>query len=92
MVRGVIAVTNEPAGLRFTGTVVGLVASMSGGWHVHEGFSCNATAAQALRATGGHYYDAGATDPWTLVRAVLDARLPPCVTPPTAPIAPTTMC
>jgi hypothetical protein len=67
-VLGLLGVSAAPAGgLRFTGVLTGLPAG-TGGWHVHTGYSCAATAAQADVATGGHYFDAAAgADPWDAV-------------------------
>ena len=40
---------------------------MTGGWHIHSGYSCSETpAGLTAGAVGGHYYDGLAADPWTL--------------------------
>ena len=59
-VRGLLAVEDAEGGLRTHGTIVGLEPSLTGGWHIHSGYSCAET-----RAVGGHYYDAG-PDPWNI--------------------------
>ena len=42
--------------LKIQGIITGLEASATGGWHVHEGFSCD--------TAGGHYYEGLETDSW----------------------------
>ena len=42
------------------GTLTGLEASVTGGYHIHSGTTC----ASAVDV-GGHYYEGMATDPWT---------------------------
>ena len=66
-VRGLLAVKDAEDGLRTHGTIVGLEPSLTGGWHIHSGYSCSETPAGLTDgAVGGHYYDPIATpnDPW----------------------------
>ena len=67
-VRGLLAVEDAEDGLRTHGTIVGLEPSLTGGWHIHSGYSCAETpAGLTTGAVGGHYYDAGAgPDPWNI--------------------------
>ena len=39
-VRGLLAVEDAEGGLRTHGTIVGLEPSLTGGWHIHSGYSC----------------------------------------------------
>ena len=59
---------SRPGAIDVLGEVSGLVASSSGGWHVHTGRTC-AVAAQV----GGHLYY-GATDPWVPVTYTANAN------------------
>ena len=66
-VRGLLAVEDAEDGLRTHGTIVGLEPSLTGGWHIHSGYSCSETPAGLTDgAVGGHYYDGLTADPWTL--------------------------
>ena len=57
-VRGLLTVDKAVEGIRITGTLVGLESSVSGGWHVHSGYSCDKYA-----GVFGHYWGEG-DDPW----------------------------
>jgi Cu/Zn superoxide dismutase len=59
-VAGFVVVEDTESGLKITGTLTGVEASVSGGIHIHEGVSC-ATSSDP----GGHYYDGMSSDPWT---------------------------
>merc|ERR1712137_891105 len=41
------------------GTLTGLPANTTAGWHIHSGFSCFAAA-----DVGGHYFEGMTNDPW----------------------------
>ena len=74
-VKGQLIVSMTSSGsLTIEGTVAGLPASQTGGWHVHTGASCSSTAADAAYATGGHYYPGMATDPWDAITYTADTR------------------
>jgi len=66
--------------LSFRGSLSGLPAESSGGWHIHSGYTCEEAA-----GVGGHYLVNG-LDPWLSVRYTTDARgvatLTPINTPP----------
>ena len=51
----------DASSVHFKGMLVGLEPSVTGGWHVHTGYSCEDTA-----AVGGHYFDGLTPDPWTV--------------------------
>ena len=65
---GILVVSTTNAGeLTFNGTLAGL--SGTGGWHVHEGASC-----EAASGVGGHYVTPEmTTDPWDAVKYTADA-------------------
>ena len=63
-VRGVILEKQWRApSVHFFGVLVGLEPGVTGGWHVHTGYSCDDT-----DAVGGHYYDPDDPngDPWNI--------------------------
>ena len=67
--------------VHFKGMLTGLEPSVTGGWHVHTGYSCASGS-----AVGGHYFDGLDADPWTAVNtnyqsdargvAVIDKLMP----------------
>jgi len=63
--------------LEVTGVITGVVnaMSLSGGWHVHAGFSCSAAS-----QVGGHYFT-GRTDPWAVECATPAKKNTPCYQP-----------
>ena len=65
-----VAIVADAAGggLSVTGAVAGLEASVAGGVHVHEGYSCD-----DATAVGGHYYDGLVDDPWVNATYASDA-------------------
>ena len=58
-VTGTLRVSTSGAGIALEGALGGLEAAVTGGIHVHSGFTC----AEA-DAVGGHYYDGLLEDPW----------------------------
>lgn len=66
--RGLVSVHKTSDGVRLRGTLSGLPASTSGGWHVHSGYSCDDAA-----GVFGHYFAAGGADPWTAVTYTSDS-------------------
>merc|ERR1719262_581015 len=40
-IKGLLHTMDTPAGLRLGGTLTGLEAGVTGGWHVHGGFTCD---------------------------------------------------
>ena len=67
-VEGLLTVDDTSSGVRLRGTLSGLPASTSGGWHVHSGYSCDDAA-----GVFGHYFAAGGADPWTAVTYTSDS-------------------
>ena len=66
-VTGTACVSEDGEGIIFTGSLKGLEESVTGGFHIHAGTSCDHNTSQ-----GGHYYKAtvptcgvGIDDPWT---------------------------
>ena len=68
IVRGIVYVDHTTSGVQLKGTLSGLEASTSGGWHVHSGYSCDAGA-----GVFGHYFAAGGADPWNAVTYTSDS-------------------
>ena len=60
-VRGVFALrsAHDSAELLVYGVLAGLPESISAGWHIHAGHTCDNAA-----RVGGHYYEGLGTDPW----------------------------
>ena len=58
-ISGTILVTSTDSGINITGTLGGLEASVSGGFHVHSGFTCD-----DADGVGGHYFEGMSSDPW----------------------------
>ena len=58
-VGGLLAVWPTSVGVRINGVLTGLETAVTGGWHVHAGYSC----AEHV-ATSGHYLAADGMDPW----------------------------
>ena len=67
-VDGLLTVHQTASGVQLKGTLSGLEASTSGGWHVHSGYSCDAGA-----GVFGHYFAAGGADPWNAVTYTSDS-------------------
>jgi uncharacterized membrane protein YdjX (TVP38/TMEM64 family) len=55
--------------LRVRGSVSGLPAAQSGGWHVHVGATCDSHA-----GVGGHFFSAMPSDPWNAVQYTTNSR------------------
>eukprot|EP00413_Alexandrium_margalefii_P019761 CAMPEP_0204533988 /NCGR_PEP_ID=MMETSP0661-20131031/12612_1 /ASSEMBLY_ACC=CAM_ASM_000606 /TAXON_ID=109239 /ORGANISM="Alexandrium margalefi, Strain AMGDE01CS-322" /LENGTH=852 /DNA_ID=CAMNT_0051540413 /DNA_START=76 /DNA_END=2634 /DNA_ORIENTATION=- len=60
VVKGTIVTTKTSTGILMTGTMGGLPASATAGFHIHSGYSCSAAA-----GVGGHYFEGMSSDPWT---------------------------
>jgi len=64
---GTVLVTDAgSSSVAIEGTVAGLEASATGGFHIHEGYNCD--------AAGGHYFEEGADDPWLVTTYATDAN------------------
>ena len=63
-----IAVHPTSTGSRYKGCLTGLEASVSGGWHVHSGFTCG-----SKWGVGGHYFPDMPSDPWLTTQYQSDA-------------------
>ena len=59
-VAGSVMVMQTDAGIELTGTLGGLEASATGGFHIHSGTTC-----ASADDVGGHYYEGMDADPWT---------------------------
>ncbi|KAH8066203.1 hypothetical protein JL722_619 [Aureococcus anophagefferens] len=59
-VSGVVVVSETDGGIEMTGTLTGLEASVTGGYHIHSGTTC-----ASADDVGGHYFEGMADDPWT---------------------------
>jgi len=68
MVRGLLIERDTSAGLAISGVVGGLQPSVTGGWHVHSGYTC-----AGASGVGGHYFTPPETDPWLLTTYTTDA-------------------
>ena len=68
-VRGMIAVHSTLSGTRYEGVLTGLEVGVSGGWHVHSGFSCGSS-----YGVGGHYFEGLGSDPWVSTSYTADNR------------------
>ena len=67
MVRGLVGIADRSDGVQIEGLITGLEPGVTGGWHIHSGYSCSETpAGLTAGAVGGHYYDGLTADPWTL--------------------------
>ena len=67
MVRGLVGIADRSDGVQIEGLITGLESGVTGGWHIHSGYSCSETpAGLTAGAVGGHYYDGLTADPWTL--------------------------
>jgi len=60
VVQGTIVTKETTSGIRIAGTLGGLPASSTVGFHIHSGFSCDDDA-----GVGGHYFQGLPDDPWT---------------------------
>jgi Cu/Zn superoxide dismutase len=58
-VGGLVVVEDTDSGIKITGTLTGVEASVTGGIHIHEGVSCASSS-----EPGGHYYPGMSSDPW----------------------------
>ena len=74
-VQGMVTTEKMSIGIRQAGLVAGLEPSVTGGWHIHTGFTCDVSD----DVDGGgpaHYGDmrsTGGTDPWATVTYTSDA-------------------
>eukprot|EP00413_Alexandrium_margalefii_P049831 CAMPEP_0204608056 /NCGR_PEP_ID=MMETSP0661-20131031/60081_1 /ASSEMBLY_ACC=CAM_ASM_000606 /TAXON_ID=109239 /ORGANISM="Alexandrium margalefi, Strain AMGDE01CS-322" /LENGTH=882 /DNA_ID=CAMNT_0051619527 /DNA_START=60 /DNA_END=2708 /DNA_ORIENTATION=+ len=68
-VKGVIVTTQTRAGITLTGTLIGLPASSTGGYHIHSGYTCD-----GHLGVHGHYYLPLPTDPWIGTTYTSDAQ------------------
>lgn len=70
-ISGTLRVTYDEAvhSLTIDGLVAGFAPGTTGGWHVHEGYTC----ADAT-AVGGHYYATGGLDAWQPLAYAADSR------------------
>jgi len=59
-VAGTIVTEDAAAGIKMTGTLIGLPMSTTAGFHIHSGISC-----QVPAGVGGHYFEGLSSDPWT---------------------------
>ena len=60
-VSGVVVVSEtDDDGITMMGTLTGLEASVTGGYHIHSGTAC-----ASADDVGGHYFEGMADDPWT---------------------------
>ncbi|KAH8043941.1 hypothetical protein JL721_12999 [Aureococcus anophagefferens] len=59
-VSGVVVISETDGGIEMTGTLTGLEASVTGGYHIHSGTTC-----ASADDVGGHYFEGMADDPWT---------------------------
>ena len=59
-VAGHVEVTETATGISLAGTMIGLEASGTGGFHIHSGYTCD-----VADGVGGHYYEGMDSDPWT---------------------------
>ena len=81
-IKGLLGVSTSPTtgALSFTGTLTGLQASSTGGWHVHSGYSCSTSTANAAADSYGppHYGDSldplapPTVDPWSTTQYTAD--------------------
>ena len=61
VVTGVVVVSEtDDDGITMMGTLTGLEASVTGGYHIHSGTTC-----ASADDVGGHYFEGMADDPWT---------------------------
>jgi Cu/Zn superoxide dismutase len=61
--------------LQITGVITGLEPGLTGGWHIHTGYTCTVEAGEDPNwHVGGHYYPTMAIDPWFDVRYTADSR------------------
>mgnify|MGYP003309581181 FL=1 len=69
MVRGLVGIADRSDGVQIEGLITGLEPGVTGGWHIHSGYSCSETpAGLTAGAVGGHYFDPDDPngDPWTV--------------------------
>merc|ERR1719510_2238537 len=57
---GLIVTEDAASGILMSGTLGGLPASVTAGFHIHSGYTCDDGS-----GVGGHYFDGLPTDPWT---------------------------
>ena len=62
-VSGVVVVSETDGGIEMTGTLTGLEASVTGGYHIHSGTTCASADDVGGHYLGGHY--SADDDPWT---------------------------
>lgn len=75
-VHGLMAMSSVTGGLLSAkGTLAGLEASRTGGWHVHSGTTCGPiTLGTPNTVIGGHYFPGMTQDPWDVIRYTTDIR------------------
>ena len=64
---GLLLVREVADGIHVSGTLAGLTPTVTSGWHVHAGYSCDEHA-----GVKGHYYTPGEHDPWNDVTYTSD--------------------
>ena len=70
MVGGLVGIADRSDGVQIEGLITGLEPGVTGGWHIHSGYSCSETpAGLTAGAVGGHYFDPDDPngDPWTVL-------------------------
>ena len=59
-VEGTVLVSESMSTVTIRGTLIGLEPNVTGGLHIHGGYSCEEAA-----GVFGHYFEPGQDDPWT---------------------------
>merc|ERR1719510_1536074 len=57
---GLIVTEDAASGILMSGTLGGLPASVTAGFHIHSGYTCDDAS-----GVGGHYFDGLPSDPWS---------------------------
>ena len=78
-VRGLVGIAHRSDGVQIEGLITGLEGSVTGGWHIHSGYSCSETkdGTEPTGAVGGHYFGAYPTnaDPWNIGNTFYESDL-----------------
>ena len=78
-VRGLVGIADRSDGVQIEGLITGLEGSVTGGWHIHSGYSCSETkdGTEPTGAVGGHYFGAYPTnaDPWNIGNTFYESDL-----------------